>query len=487
MLKLGLGRMAPIQKRRERRRIYHLLFSLACAIPYLLVILVITVAALHSSYTHKPAHYKDLADQCLGLEPGCANKHNEKVFIAASIYDEEGQLAGGAWGKAVKDLVNILGPENVFVSVYENDPDSEAKDALERFGKNLKCNSSIVSEHISYDELPHITYPSGEKRLKRVAFLAEVRNRALRPLDQSASVNATSPCVRFDKILYLNDVIFKPIEAAQLLFSTNMQADGRTNYRAACATDFINPFKFYDNFATRDLDGYSMGIPFYPWFTDAGNGHSRQDVLDQKDAVRVRSCWGGMVAFEAKWFQAPALDDDKSTPDREKSPPGTLPIRFRAENDTFWDASECCLIHADLQYPRSPTTDRGAESGIFMNPFIRVAYDASTLSWLPWTRRPERLYSVIHNILNHAMGLPWHNPRRTEEPGTEATERVWRYEPESWRQFENGEIDHPEGSFEEVNRVVGPGRFCGIRMAAVINEHPKKGEHRWEVLPVPPA
>lgn len=320
-----------------------------------------------------------------------------------------------------------------------------------------------------------------------MAFLAEVRNRALRPLDQSTTVNITSPDVRFDRVLHLNDVIFHPIEAAQLLFSTNMQADGRTNYRAACATDFINPFKFYDNFATRDLDGYSMGIPFYPWFTDAGNGYSRQDVLDQKDAVRVRSCWGGMVAFEAKWFQAPVLEGDKSATAGEQAPLGTLPIRFRAENDTFWDASECCLIHADLQHPRSPTTKPGAESGIYMNPFISVAYDTSTLSWLSWTRRPERLYSIIHNILNHAMGLPWHNPRRTEEPGTEATERVWRYEPESWRQFENGEIAQPRGAFEDVNRVVGPGRFCGIRMAAVINEHPKKGEHRWGVLPVPPA
>ena len=55
--------------------------------------------------------------------------------------------------------------------------------------------------------------------------------------------------------------------------------------------DFINPFKFYGTFASRDLEGYSMGLPIYPWFSSAGKAQSRQDVLDQKDAVRVRSCW----------------------------------------------------------------------------------------------------------------------------------------------------------------------------------------------------
>ena len=43
-----------------------------------------------------------------------------------------------------------------------------------------------------------------------------------------------------------------------------------------------------------------MGVPLFPWFTDTGNPASRQDVLAQKDVVRVRSRWGGMTAFEAK-------------------------------------------------------------------------------------------------------------------------------------------------------------------------------------------
>lgn len=84
-------------------------------------------------------------------------------------------------------------------------------------------------------------------------------------------------------------MLFNPIDAVQLLFSTNIDAYGRTQYGAACAVDFVNAFKFYDRFATRDLEGFEMAVPFFPWFTAAGNAASRQDALVQKDAVRVRA------------------------------------------------------------------------------------------------------------------------------------------------------------------------------------------------------
>ena len=89
--------------------------------------------------------------------------------------------------------------------------------------------------------------------MKRIAFLAEVRNRALRPLE-------ADPPVHFDKVLFLNDVMFNPVDAIQLLLSTNVDASGRAQYGAVCAVDFINPFKFYDRFTTRDFEGYAMGI-----------------------------------------------------------------------------------------------------------------------------------------------------------------------------------------------------------------------------------
>ena len=408
-----------------------------------------------------------------------------------------------------------------------------------------------MTEHLDKSRLPHVTLTDGAQCLKRIAFLAEVRNRALKPLEDPTS---SAYSVRFDKLLYLNDINFNPIDAANLLFSTNIGKDGRTQYRAACAVDFINPFKFYDTFATRDLEGYSMGLPFYPWFTSSGRADSRQDVLNQRDAVRVRSCWGGMVAFEAKWFQTDAYNDIETTnasvehslaaiASQEETAPtsshldsahkksstlamstptsidyhpevdanmnwglanpvalGSIPVtstskhvaqegnlnwhlatstpnptelstrsglkqaplRFRAEADTYWDSSECCLIHADLQDTRD---DISASTGIYMNPYIRVAYDQQTLNWLAFTRRFERLYSIIHGILTPLVGLPGDNPRRTEEPGQTVSDRIWLHDDVDWMNTGNF-----SGRYQDVERIALPGGFCGGKKLLAIRE-----------------
>lgn len=337
-------------------------------------------------------------------------------------------------------------------------------------------------EDFDLSTLPRITLPNAETRIKRMTFLAEVRNRALAPLETSE--------VAFDKILYLNDVYFEPIDAAQLLFSTNVDANGLANYGAACAVDFINAFKFYDRFATRDLEGNGMGIPFFPWFTSEGDAASRNDVVAGKDAVRVRSCWGGMTAFEAKWFQdqtrftstAPKPDP---APEAETSAnPETSVLRFRYEEDTFWEASECCLIHADLQYRRSGSVF-APDSGIYMNPYIRVAYDTSTLSWLPLVRRPEKLYSIIHDILNHAMGFPLFNPRQYEEPGQTVTDTVWEYDHPVGAFLPNATETDLTGRYVQEERVAQPGGYCGGRFLLVINETPAQGAGKWGKIEAP--
>ncbi|KAI9760591.1 MAG: hypothetical protein M4579_001560 [Chaenotheca gracillima] len=470
----------------RRRGVRHICFLVAGAIGVVLALVILT-SVLKPSYTSPPAHYEALRHRA--SRKGNANPNDEKVFIAANIIDED--LIRGAWGKAVLELVDLLGERNVFLSVYENDSGPGTKAALEEFKEKVTCNSSIVSEHLPLEDIDSITLPNGEKRIKRVAYLAEVRNRALWPLDPKRASDQDASGTTFGKLLFLNDIVFSPLDAAQLLFSTNLDADGFTRYRAACAVDFINPFKFYDTFATRDLEGFSMGVPFFPWFSRAGSFDSRQDVLAGKDAVRVRSCWGGMVAFEAKWFQhanpeeglpkpaEPAeadtdrnlnwhLNDPSIVPRAE-----TGPVRFRSEKDTYWDASECCLIHADIQ-PVRPHSDPTSETGIYVNPFIRVAYDERTFGWLGITRRWERLYSIPHHIVNLLAGLPFDNTRRKYEEGDEVLESVWKQDGEDRK-----------GSYDNVQRTAGRGEFCGTRKLLVLRENPKEGEKKWESLPVP--
>jgi len=432
-----------------RLRPFQVLLLLALDATCVVFALIAFVAIFIPSYTNPPPHYASLRRAAFQSKvPGRGNPHQESVFIAASLYDRDGSLADGEWGRAVLELIDLLGKDNVFLSVYENDSGPAGKHALKILESQVTCNKSMVfDEHVDLKGLPSVIVPGGAERVKRIDYLAEVRNRALKPLYETSDKH-------YDKLLILNDVVFDPVDAVNLLFSTNISEEGKAQYRAACAVDFDNPFKFYDTFATRDLQGYSMGVPFFPWFSTAGNGESRKDVVSQKDAVRVRSCWGGMVAFDAKPFQD-----------------GESPARFRSGKDMFWEGSECCLIHADIQDP-VPDVDSISDTGIYMNPYVRVAYDSSTLSWLRLSRRFERLYPFAQTLVNHIAGLPFLNLRRTEVAGQQVNQTVW-------------ERDGGSVSFRSVSRAADNDGFCFRRGLSVVVEHRGQGQKGWEHIPLP--
>ncbi|KAJ6283996.1 glycosyltransferase [Bipolaris maydis] len=457
-----------VTPRRRKRSLLRLIYWTIFSVPYLLILLVLVTGAFFPSYTIRPPHYDELRKRA--ITTGRANPYNETVFIVASLAEHKGDLTSGAWGKEVLQLIDLLGPENVHLSIYEDNPDPVTKQSLKAFRDEVKCNSTIIAEDLDLASLPHVTLPNGEERLKRIAFLAEVRNRALAPIDTYG--------VKFDKLLYLNDVNFDPIEAAQLLFATNIDSNGRADYAAACAVDHIMPFKFYDRFATRDYDGMVTGLPFFPWFTSAGTATSRSDVLEGRDAVRVRSCWSGMVAFEAKWFQAragapaDAADPQAQSPNRDLSP-----LRFRYDKEQLWEASECCLINADLQY-RMSGKGRPTQSRIYMNPFVRVAYDEKTLSWLSLIRRPERLYAPIHDILNYFVGFPETHARFAEEPGEVVTDKVWVFDNPAAAFAPNATEVQLAGHYVERTRKAEPASI--ICVDVVIRQFPGKKNFKIE-------
>ena len=446
------------------RRARFLLYSFTCII----TAFVLATAILWPSYNDPPEHYRALQRRALASdENGRGNVDNENIFIAASLYDKGGRLVDGTWGRDVLELIDLLGDTNVFLSIYENDSGPDAEDALKRYKEKVRCNSNLLyEEHLSTDNMSRVTLPDGSKRIKRIAYLAGVRNRALEPLNEPSNVT-------YDKVLFLNDVLFNPVDAIQLLFSTNVDRNGEASYGAACAVDFINPFKFYDTFATRDLEGYSMGVPFFPWFSNAGQGFSRKDVLDGKDAVRVKSCWGGMVAFDASYLQASqkAVHDNpmpsKIGNDSAQIPDLSEPIRFRAVTDLDWDASECCLIHADIINSHAQTVPVNAV-GIYQNPYVRVAYGPWTLWWLPITRRFERLYTIPHTIIDRLVGLPWYNPRRVDFRPSDAKESAERSR------------GNPK---PEIVSAGGDG-YCGLRTLQLLRETSREGEKNWETVPV---
>jgi hypothetical protein len=112
----------------------------AAVLPHVLFLILVFCAIFFPSYTRTPARYGVLRELSSNSSvPGRANLRSEKVFIAASIHDPDGGLTGGAWGQSVLDLVDLLGPENVFLSIYENDPSELAQASLETFRREAQC------------------------------------------------------------------------------------------------------------------------------------------------------------------------------------------------------------------------------------------------------------------------------------------------------------------------------------------------------------
>ncbi|MCJ1387041.1 hypothetical protein MMC17_010170 [Xylographa soralifera] len=450
-----------------------------------LFILSVVRAIIFPSYQNPPAHYQVLQKAVVASKlPGRGNPHNEKIFIAANILQED--LIRGPWGKSMLELIDLLGGENVFLSIYENDSGPGTVKALKELRRNLICNSSIVTGgHLSLDSFPTVTLPSGEKRVKRIAYLAEVRNRALRPLDPRYDP-ANKPLVEdgfqytsvtYQRVLFINDVYFSPLSALHLLFSTNLDpSTNRPNYRAACAVDFIGYAMFYDTFVVRDLEGFGMGLMFYPWFTPSGKSESRGDVLAGKDAVRVKSCWGGMIALEAAPFQ----QLPKSSVDL--SQPATDLLRFRYEPELFWESSECCLIHADM-LARTPPVGESQSTGIYINPFVRVAYKPATYSWIPFITRYERFFAILQYIISRLF-YPENNPRREDRAGEQVIRKMWDYDLDN-----DGAPVIGAGGFREVKALATPGGYCGQQrlfvMLEVKNGTNKDGKKNWEKVPVP--
>jgi hypothetical protein len=393
---------------------------------------------------------------------------NENVYIAANIINPD--LIKGHWGKSLAELVDLIGKDRVFVSIYGGPPA-----ALALLDSTLSCNRSLVAQDadpIDLKEITNVTLPSGEEKVRRIAYLAEVRNRALAPLAKSTT--------KFDKILFINDVYFSPKDAARLLFGTNVK-DGKADYKAACGADFVTSWKYYDTFATRDAEGYSMGLPIYPWFSGEGDAVSRRDVLAGSDAVRVKSCWGGIVAFDAKYFRqgsANAPVEEATSTDLQVAP---QPLRFRAESEPFWEASECCLIHADiLSQPDTRTPIDEHDTGIYMNPFVRVAYHSSSFRSLGFVKRFERLFALPQSIINSYAYLPRFNSRRAEVAGELVKDIVWvANETEAT-------INKIHGHFESRERMARIGGYCGTRQMQVLKGG-KLGvaERNWEAILAP--
>lgn len=263
----------------RRRYAGHYRRPLALGLFCLVAWTVLETKWIHSTLTHRPA------------EPDRVPS-SENVFIASIHWSNE-RILRSHWINAVLDLVRELGNDHVYISIQESGSWDDSKGALRYLDdqlERLKVPKRIILDPTTHlDEIKKgptalgwIETPRNKIELRRISYLSRLRNIAMEPLHELKASGVT-----FDKVLFLNDVVFTTQDVRNLL------ATNKGDYAAACSLDFSKPPSFYDTFALRDIEGGDAIMPVWPYFRAKG---SRQALLANED-VPVRSCWNGMGAL----------------------------------------------------------------------------------------------------------------------------------------------------------------------------------------------
>jgi hypothetical protein len=137
----------------------------------------------------------------------------ERVYIASIHWNNE-RILRSHWNDAVIALANALGRETVFITVYESGSWDDSKGALRELDMALAAHK--IRRNITLSETTHldeisvvekgpgwIDTPRGRRELRRIPYLSRLRNWTLEPLQELVRQGE-----RFDKVLFLNDVVF---------------------------------------------------------------------------------------------------------------------------------------------------------------------------------------------------------------------------------------------------------------------------------------
>ena len=161
------------------------------------------------------------------------------------------------------------------------------------------------SDEIAKDPAPTgwIDTPRGRRELRRIPCLSRLRNLSLKPIEELARQG-----LQFDKILFLNDVVFTVISTFPVIHSPTQEQHfvamligqvedvvtllytSEGSYSTTRALDFAKPPRYYDTFALRDSDGNEPIMQTWPYFSSSRS----RSALKAGKPVRVESCWNGM-------------------------------------------------------------------------------------------------------------------------------------------------------------------------------------------------
>ena len=346
---------------------------------------------------------------------------NKKYFIAANFYNSESILS--SFFIELMHLIDSLGYDRCFVSIWENGSTDGTKNMLRNFEEHLnklKVQNHIVTENASLIELcqqagadecltPHM-FAHGVRDATastRIAMMALFRNKPFEPLRQfytavreeapgmesgGSTVRdffASDAALDQTKVLFFNDIYFAYQDIIKLIDTNKM------DYDLACALDFQN-FKLYDLWVLRDINGLVVN-PWFPFFWDTPSFFK----IISGDPLPVYSCWNGVVVFDASVLgnRTGHMIRFRSWKNGEKRSPFPVTNRLSEEDirtynsNTFnfphCTASECQLFSKDLW--------ESGHTKIFVNPSVRVDYDIS-----------QRYLRILFSpLINFASGLIW--------------------------------------------------------------------------------
>lgn len=249
---------------------------------------------------------------------------------------------------SVSFQLSIVGEKNVFISIAESnsiDGTVQLLSDLDRLLTAHNISHRITTEHNPNRQWPYPASP------ERITYLAEVRNKALEPLQSNVSSIRLLEASSFTKILFFNDIYFSWQSIVRLLATRlDSRDDLPPDYDLACAFDYgfsgkipshssvgtaplTYPFPsvhitrtgLYDTWVTRDVCGSPMRS-FWPYAKD----RQSVDRIKAEMPFEVAACWNGAVAFPAGphvWKEVGmGGNDDKKKSD---APPHMSPRGWR--------------------------------------------------------------------------------------------------------------------------------------------------------------
>ncbi|KAK9324889.1 cryptococcal mannosyltransferase 1-domain-containing protein [Lipomyces orientalis] len=337
------------------------------------IILGIVYTCLTFSYGLKspfPRH----AEETRFVKENLHSKTKDAYFIAANFYNNDDILP--SWIAEVAKLIDVLGSDNVYVSLAENDSSDNSASRLLQFARYLHHKGVPNTLNITSGLRPLPHHDPWLDAQTRISYMTTVRNIALAPLEE---VSSTPLGARMKNVIFLNDVIHRHTDVLKLLDAVqNQPASEFAPVVMACGLD-METATLYDQWAARDKCGKGIN-GMYPFFSAPED----RAAVRKGELVDVGTCWNGVVAMDAGPFLSPPRtygflqnqrddEDDTSTTPAQTTTKLVRPLRF--PNPPKCAISECTLLPLALLNSYLLTSDGEVRPRIVMDTSVIVAYE----------------------------------------------------------------------------------------------------------------